>query len=98
MNIVMQKDKVVNVPGYIAPSRRFGWCRDAEGNPVAKRVVLIDNLTGSFIGSTLSRASDGYWTITGIRSTELNTFICEIAIDDTMTYESVVRNHKSLVE
>lgn len=78
--------------------RRFGWCEDINNNPAVKRVLLFDNRTTAYISSTISRGSDGYWEIRGL-STEIPDYsIMEVAIDDTRTYESVVRNHKRLVE
>lgn len=75
--------------------RRFGWCKDVNNQPVAKRVILYRN--GSYLGSTISRASDGYWEVKGLNPALSASSITEIAVDDTKTYESVVRDHKSLV-
>lgn len=78
--------------------RRFGWCKDINNNPVSKRVSLFDNGTFTYIASTISHPSDGYWEIRGLPTTIVAYSIMEVAIDDTRTYESVVRDHKSLVE
>ena len=80
-----------------SPRRRFGWVKDISGNPISRRVILIDHRTGSYISSTKSRASDGYWEIKGLPTSLPDNSIIEIAIDDTRTYESPARCHKSLV-
>lgn len=77
--------------------RRYGWCKDSSNNPLVKRVILYDNRTGVYIASTISRASDGYWEIRGLPVTQPDYSVMEVAVDDTRTYESVVRDHKSLV-
>ena len=77
--------------------RRFGWVKDVNGNPVSRRVLLIDHRTATYIASTVSRASDGYWEIRGLPITIPDYSILEVAIDDTRAYDSPSRCHKSLV-
>ena len=77
--------------------RRFGWVKDVNGNPISRRVLLIDHRTGLYLGSTTSRASDGYWEIKGLPLGQAEHSILEVAIDDTRAYDSPARCHKSLV-
>lgn len=78
------------------PRRDYGYCKDVSNNPVVKRVLLFNQDTGEYKGSTTSRALDGYWEITGLDETLPANSITAIAIDDTNVYESVVKSHRSL--
>lgn len=78
------------------PRRDYGYCKDVSNNPVVKRVLLFNQDTGEYKGSTTSRGSDGYWEIAGLDQTLPSNSITAIAIDDTNVYESVVKSHRSL--
>lgn len=79
-----------------SPRRDYGYCKDATNNPVVKRVLLFNQDTGLYKGSTVSRGIDGYWEITGLDFTLPANSITVIALDDTNVYESVVKSHRSL--
>ena len=87
-----------NTPPIFPNQKREGWCQDKNGNPIQKRIILINQLTGQYIGSCISRSSDGYWIYVTIDITIPNNCILEVAIDDTGQYEAVVRSFKSRIQ
>lgn len=79
-----------------AHRRDYGYCKDISNNPVAKRVLLFNQDTGRYLSSTVSRSSDGFWEIIGLPENTAQQSTTAIAIDDTNSYESVIRSHRSL--
>lgn len=83
---------------FFPKQKRCGYCKDKDGNPIQKRVILIDQRTGLYIGSCTSHHITGYWEYRNIDITIPDECILEIAVDDTGMYEAVARSFKSRIQ
>lgn len=71
----------------------------STGAPVAKRVIVYnrgsDGIALSYLGSTVSMASTGFWEIKGLPVTHDDTVVVT-AFDDTKAFNAEVYDFQSL--
>lgn len=71
----------------------------STGAPVAKRVIVYnrgsDGITLSYLGSTVSMASTGFWEIKGLPVTPDDTVVIT-AFDDTKAFNAEIYDFQSL--